>query len=236
MDQLVVADSYFASVQSAIELKKHGLRFIGVVKTAVKQFPMSHLANVQLLGSKGDRHGLLSLDKETGTQLCAFVWLDRERRYFIATTSSLAEGSPVVWHQYCQIAIVETNKEPEKQEVVIAQPKAAEEYYAANDKIDQHNRFWQDDLMMERKLRTMDWDVQVNQTLLGMCMVDSYLLAQGCWDRKVELRDFYTSLAEQLINNEYGRMRLQGQGSKRTQAELLSENQRNFGGAIPPKL
>ena len=97
-DQLVVADSYFASVQSVIELKKNGLHFIGVMKTAVKQFLMSYLANVQLLGSKGDHHGLLSLDKETGTQLCAFVWFDRERRYFIATSLSLAEGAPVVQH------------------------------------------------------------------------------------------------------------------------------------------
>jgi len=129
------------------------------MKTAVKQFPMLYLANVQLLGSKGDCHGLLSLDKETGTQLCAFVWLHREKRYFIATSSSCTEGAPIMRHWYYQIAYVATNKEPEKQEVVIAQPKAAEEYYAANNKIDQHNRFRQDDLMMERKLRTMDWDV-----------------------------------------------------------------------------
>ena len=67
-------------------------------------------------------------------------------------------------------------------------------------------------------------------------MVDLYLLVQGCWGRKVEPRDFYTSLAEQLIDNKYGKMRLRGQGRKRTQVELLLEYRTNLGGAIPPKL
>lgn len=39
-NRLVVADSYFASVQAAEELFKVGLRFTGVVKTATKRFPV----------------------------------------------------------------------------------------------------------------------------------------------------------------------------------------------------
>ena len=45
----VCADSYFASVTSAEELMKIGLRFIGVVKTATKKFPMSYLSSIKLL-------------------------------------------------------------------------------------------------------------------------------------------------------------------------------------------
>ena len=39
-DRLVCADSYYASVAAAEELMKFRFRFIGVVKTATKRFPM----------------------------------------------------------------------------------------------------------------------------------------------------------------------------------------------------
>jgi hypothetical protein len=47
-DRIVCTDSYFASVGTLKELKKRGLRFIGVVKTATKQFPQSYLANLEM--------------------------------------------------------------------------------------------------------------------------------------------------------------------------------------------
>jgi Transposase IS4 len=51
--QVVVADSYFVSVQSAIQFWTMGLRFVGVVKTATKGYPMHHLQRVELPGGKG---------------------------------------------------------------------------------------------------------------------------------------------------------------------------------------
>ena len=38
-DRVVCTDSYFASVGAAEELKRIGLRFIGVIKTATRQYP-----------------------------------------------------------------------------------------------------------------------------------------------------------------------------------------------------
>jgi hypothetical protein len=38
-DKIVCVNSYFASVGTLKELKQIGLRFIGVVKTATRQFP-----------------------------------------------------------------------------------------------------------------------------------------------------------------------------------------------------
>ena len=89
--------------------------------------------------------------------------------------------------------------------------------------------------MLELKLKTVDWDVRVNQTLLGMCIVDAFLLAQGCWEKKVDPRDFYSRLAEELIDNKYGQMRLQ-RGRKRTQAEMVPESPRIQHGVVPPEL
>jgi hypothetical protein len=47
-DRIVCADSYFASVATLKELKRIGLRFIGVVKTATKQFPQPYLSNLEM--------------------------------------------------------------------------------------------------------------------------------------------------------------------------------------------
>jgi Transposase IS4 len=92
-DRVVVADSYFASVQAAKELHRMGLRFIGTVKTATKGFPMNYLQRVLLPGGKGDHHGLLAKDPTTGLSLLAFVWADRDRRFFISTCLSTAPGT-----------------------------------------------------------------------------------------------------------------------------------------------
>ena len=77
-DSVVVADLYFASVSAAIRLKEIGLRFIGVVKTATKEFPMACLGSTELHLGKGDLKGIISMDETTGTQLLAHVWVDHD--------------------------------------------------------------------------------------------------------------------------------------------------------------
>jgi hypothetical protein len=47
-DRIVCADLYFASVGTLMELKRIGLRFIGVVKTATRQFPQAYLSNLEM--------------------------------------------------------------------------------------------------------------------------------------------------------------------------------------------
>ena len=57
---VVCGDSYFASVAAAEELLNIGLRFIGVVKTATKTFPMSYLSNEELT-DRGQYKGVVTL-------------------------------------------------------------------------------------------------------------------------------------------------------------------------------
>jgi hypothetical protein len=88
---IVCADSYFASVATALELKRLGLRFIGVVKTATKRFPLKHLSGLELR-DRGGCVGLMSKRIDGQSSLLAFVWMDRNRRYFIATGSCVQAG------------------------------------------------------------------------------------------------------------------------------------------------
>jgi Transposase IS4 len=46
--RVICADSYFASVQAAIELYKRGWKLIGVVKTSHKMFPKKFLEKIAL--------------------------------------------------------------------------------------------------------------------------------------------------------------------------------------------
>ena len=52
-DFLICSDSYFASITTVEKLAKLGLRFIGVVKTAAKNFPITYLGSLDLEG-RGD--------------------------------------------------------------------------------------------------------------------------------------------------------------------------------------
>eukprot|EP00171_Calliarthron_tuberculosum_P006804 IDg6804t1 len=62
--RVVCADSYFASVFATEYLRSISLRFIGVVKTATRRYPMKALAAIELQ-NRGDRKGLVCLDEET---------------------------------------------------------------------------------------------------------------------------------------------------------------------------
>jgi hypothetical protein len=70
-----------------------GLKFIGVVKTATRKFPMQALGSIKM-EMRGERHTYVNKTEDGRVRMMAMVWLDRERRYFISTASSGVEGSP----------------------------------------------------------------------------------------------------------------------------------------------
>ena len=129
-----------------------GMRFIGVVKTASKQFPMSYLHALEF-DKRGEWKGL----RNATTSMYAFVWVDRNRRYFITNTSSLSHSTPYKRVQKRQVAPIESQEPPARVEFTINQPKAAKMYYNTCGKIDHHNRRCHDTLRLERKVETNDW-------------------------------------------------------------------------------
>ena len=209
-DRVVCADSYFASVQTAKELLKKGLRFVGVVKTATSEYPMAHLQS-QELEERGDRYALLTKDDNNNPFLFCFVWMDRERRYFISSGLSMQEGKPQERERWRQL-VTDLTTPPTKVHLVVPQPVAAEVYYDACGKIDQHNRDRQATLGLERKFRTHDWSMRVNMSILSMCLVDSWRIWMRInnineGDTAIETqKQFYGYLSAELIDNNYDRV------------------------------
>ncbi len=198
-----------------------GLGFIGVVKTATRRFPQAHLSAIEL-HNRGDFRGVYTKDANGNTKAMAFVWMDRDRRYFIATRSTLEQGeyyARMRWRQVDQTV----NADAERVDLEIPQPLAAEVYYRACASVDRHNRSRQDDLMLERKLETKDWSVRVNLSLFGMCVIDAYYVAKGCRICDETPARFFEALAEELIDNNYG-PGMGTRGQRGGQASLPEEN------------
>jgi len=227
----VVGDSYFASVQAALRLFVIGLRFIGVIKTATTGYPMAYLGRVVLPDGKGDKHGLITRDEDTGCQLLAFVWSDRDRRYFISTCSSLADGTTIERTRWRQIDMA-PNAEPVRKDLTVPQPRACEQCYSACSNIDQHNRCRQSGLMIEKKVRVITFDKRLNTTVFAMAgPVDAWFLfkgiRRGAKGPYSDERHFYEMLIEELIDNTLDQTQAttRGRGKRRTDVEILLQEQ-----------
>ena len=222
--RIVCADSYFASVTAAELLHMNGLKFIGVIKTATRKFPMAHLAAHEL-ENRGDRYGLVrrkSGEDEDECDLLSFVWMDQDRRYFIASASSLSPAEDMRRSRLRQVEDVDTNADPVVVDLAIPQPKASKLYYSCCAKIDQHNRSRQDSLDLEKKLGTQAWDMRANLGIFGMCVVDAWLCYKNSMETDELQEDFYLSLSEELIDNNYDGRVLRSNGGTPSSAGLVS--------------
>lgn len=202
----VYADSYYASVQTARELFKMGLRFTGVVKTATTGFPTKFLQELQFEEGRGGWEGLFhkgNEEQEADPDMVAFAWVDKNRRYFISTTSSLTKAAPLERTRVRQL-VRDCTLPPERMHLSVEQPEASKQYYEYCAKIDQHNRIRQDDLKIERKYGTHDWSKRVNLAIFGMIAVDAYLMHKHCTGISESPHEFFSRLSEELID--YGRI------------------------------
>jgi len=201
--RVVAADSYFASVPCALALHAMGLRFIGVVKTATRQFPMNYLSTVEM-PQKGDYKGVVNIG-EDGYKLLAFVWVDRERRYFISNCSSLSPGIPYTRTRWRQVEDLDTQLDADRIEFTIPQPKCAEEFYGSAAQIDRHNRSRQANLKIETKYVTKDWDKRVNLSIVSIIIVDSWYFKDGVLGIENDEfeNQFYEGLAAECIDNKF---------------------------------
>mgnify|MGYP000050061060 CR=1 FL=1 len=92
------------------------------------------------------------------------------------------------------------NAAPEHVDLEIDQPNCSSMYYDYCGMIDRHNRYRQDDLMIERKYGTHDWSMRVNHSLFAMCVVDAYLLRKACTGSTEPPNAFFWKLATEMID------------------------------------
>ena len=94
-------------------------------------------------------------------------------------------------------------------------------YYNICGKINHHNRRRHDTLRLERKVETNDWSKRVNQSILGMIVVDTFLCYNQLVDESEKEGDFYLRLAEELIDNKYDSIQLRPRNSTAEQTPSI---------------
>jgi hypothetical protein len=111
------------------------------------------------------------------TELVAIAWVDRNRRFFIATTCGLGEGEMIQRERLRQLD-KSGRAPPDKVIIKVPQPKVIAKYYKGAGTIDRHNRLRADELRLDRNLGTKHWDKRFNHGVRGIICVDAYLFFQ----------------------------------------------------------
>ena len=216
--RIVHADIAFSSVKTTLELLSRGLYFVGIVKTAHKEYPKAHM-NAWVSGSLEGQEGapargafhLLESSSGSPQKLYALVWNDKKSKQIIATCGTTNPGNPSVRPRH---KIVESFLQDESGELktvaytkIVQRPQMIELFFKYFSTIDVHDHFRQGSLGMERAWLTHSWWHRLFATLFAMTFFDSFLgyrhetlEAHG---NPVELNEFIGKLAYQLIFNEY---------------------------------
>ena len=137
--RIVVGDSAFSSVTTAIECQKKGLFYSGIVKTASKEFPKDYLSDVSRYPVKGEHVSLTTVVENC--KLLAVGWKDKTVKTFISTCGTTLPGQPHQKYRYSHngdLIVTEINR-----------PQLVSQYFGAASKIDVHNHFRQGLLNIE---------------------------------------------------------------------------------------
>jgi hypothetical protein len=208
----VVADSAFASVKTLVQLKEHfGLFFMGMVKTACKQYPKEKY--LSWLSSGNVRRGdfiIFQSELADKSLMYALCWSDRKGKMIISNRGTTLPGNDSVRTRHKKIernGVYETVRYSKR----IPRPQMVELFFSKFSTIDIHNHYRQGSLKMEKQWQTQSWYLRIFTTIFGTIVVDAYLAyryektQQGSYVAG-EIIDFFTftaRMAHELIFNEY---------------------------------
>jgi hypothetical protein len=204
------------------------INFIGVIKTATKMFYQKFL-NEYFLPTRGDSRTLVSLKPDGKLCAHATVWVDQSRRFFIGNAEAVVSDEPtyrVRWQQP-HSEMGDQDALPERLEFEVQMPKMVESYYDACGAIDKHNKQRQDDLEIERKMRTKVWWKRVNTSIFGMIVVDAMNVHQACVEsRRIDedSNKWISGLAHELINNRVDHVSTRSQTTPTRKRKRATEN------------
>ena len=203
----IVADAAFASVITAVECRKRGLHFTGVVKTAHRFFPKKHLETKEFQ-DRGD-HAVCTVTKE-GVHLRALGWNEGKRdsrgrikpKCYISTVGTTVAGVPHKKTRYARYTV--GNRQAMRvYHVPIPRPELVSSYYDGCQAIDVHNHLAVGLGLEERK--TIRWEYRYFQTFLRFIVTDAYL----AWKhfglhQDASIATFRDYLTQLLFDNTFG--------------------------------
>ena len=210
----IIADSAFSSVKSLLALLDQGLYFMGMVKTATKEYPKKQL--LQWASGNGTSptpnrgsHKLLQSIAPDGSKIIACVWVDKKPKTIICNRYTAHPGIPSERLRH-RIDVVDGIPTTVQYTKMIPRPLIVEKFFELFSSIDVHDHYRQGSLAIEREWITHTWWHRTFGTIFGICVVDAYLAYRYESDKDVlastDVVDFTTFmdlLAHQLIHNIY---------------------------------
>ena len=212
--RVVLGDSAFASVATAMALRDVGLFFIGLVKTACRFFPKKFLQE-EPIAARGDTLTLSAVKDRT--ELIAHVWNDpgkpdKPRKALIATCGHTGLVDPSCRRRY--------RNDPETGQTTayvkeVPRTDIVKTYFSYAGAIDRFNRGRQDGFRLERNVEVKNWENRMLTSLLGYVGTNAFLAAK-LEGKATDLNGFMHDLALQLLTNGY-------EGSKFAAAKKKTE-------------
>ena len=161
----VYADSWFASVETALALKKElGLHFTGPIKTAHKYYPLTEM-RWTLSRMKRGEHIVMKCNEE---EMWAVGWHDHHYKCYLTTHGTDLPGKPAPKKRQD----FETNT---NYKILIPRPEIIAKYQQEMGWVDRHNRYRQGILGLHNIWKTKRWQTRIQLELLGVSLVDSFL-------------------------------------------------------------
>lgn len=173
----VVADSLFSSYATAVALFTHGMRLIGMVKSATRAYPMKFLnewkeSRFESEGPQGSVGSctVLTSPVQYSSKRCEIAAIGyishlQSLRTLVATTGSTD---------------IEEDSFAARQHIAI--PNIAHTYQKYCGVVDQLNQLRQGELRIEATWHTQKWTTRLFSSVLAMCLVDAY--NNTIYDRK----------------------------------------------------
>jgi hypothetical protein len=192
-NRVVLGDSAFASVATALEMKKNGLYFMGPVKTCHSEYPKKHLKRRFAVMERGQTEFLVNEDAETKFKTLALVWKDNTDKLLISSWNNTQVGR----HHEKKRYIRNEEGQVEIRQFNVPRSVVADEYFNNFHQIDVHDHYRQHGLGLEMVWRTTKWQQRLMATLLGMIEVDAYLMYKASGGQEVQ-QDFLNDLIYEL--------------------------------------
>jgi hypothetical protein len=216
-NRVVHADSAFSSVLTARQLRKRGLFFMGIVKTAHKQFPKKYLhAQAWKYGRnkpnpRGGHMILESVKDPSGAEedpIYALAWYDKRTKCIISTCGSTVQVEPSCRRRH-DVRVVDNVYETYTYNKEVQRPQMIEEFFSCFSQIDVHDHYRQGSLAIEKSWITQKWYHRVFATLFGVSITDAFLAYKYDCLRgnkgAPDYKDFCYELAQELLQKNHHR-------------------------------
>ena len=200
-----LGDSWFSSVQAAIEMRLRGKHYIGVVKTNSSGYPKAFLED-KMKDYPAGSHLILETTTKEEIDLLAIGYKYNRKKvmFFIATNGSghTEEGIPY------EARWKDKNNNTRVRKVF--RPEIVAKYFTKSNSIDVHNQSRQFDLRLEKCWLTHCGFFRIITTIFGICVTDCWNAYRYHIDHRNPHKDrgickFAAIVAKDCLNNSFSK-------------------------------